>query len=62
MFKNWCGQSGGRTQKLTLSEELIDGRTDFMHIDKNSQRFKVDEIFFGWSWSKMGVASLIMGL
>ena len=55
MFKNWCGQSGGRTQKLTLSEELIDGRTDFMHIDKNSQRFKVDEIFLGghgqkWVW------------
>ena len=26
-----------------------------MHADANSQKSKVDQIFFGWAWSKMGV-------
>ena len=33
-----------------------------MHVDTYSQKLKVDEKFFEWTWSKMGVVSLITGL
>ena len=33
-----------------------------LHVDTNSQRFKVDRNFFGLAWSKMGVGSLVSGL
>ena len=31
----------------------------FLHVDTNSQKLKVD--FFSWAWSKMGVANLVSG-
>ena len=34
----------------------------FLHVDTNSHKLKVDEKIFEWPWSKMGVASLVMGL
>ena len=34
----------------------------FLHVDTNSQKLKVDQRFFGWAWSKMGVANLVSGL
>ena len=57
MVKNGCGQSGDGTLKLTVSEE-----TDFLLVDIDSQKPKVDQKMFGWAWSKMGVASLVMEL
>ena len=63
MVKNdGCGQSGDGTLKLTVSEEWTDGRTDILPVDTDSQILKADQIFFEWAWSKMGVASLVMGL
>ena len=36
--------------------------TDFLHVDTDSQKLKADQKFIGWAWSRMGVASLVMGL
>ena len=33
---------------------------DFLHVDTNSHKLKVDQKVFGWEWSKIGVA--ILGL
>ena len=33
-----------------------------VHVVTNSQKLKVDQNFFGWAWSKMGVANLVSGL
>ena len=34
----------------------------FLHADTDSQKLKADRNFFGWAWSKMGVANLISEL
>ena len=52
MVKNGCGQSGGRTLKPAVSEEWLDGRTDFLHVDTNSGKLKVDSMTFGWMWPR----------
>ena len=31
---------------------------DFLHVDTNSHKVKVDQKIWGWAWSEMGVASL----
>ena len=36
--------------------------TDFLDFDTDSQKLKVDQNFFRWSWSEMDVVSLVMGL
>ena len=36
--------------------------TDFLHAVKNPSKLKSDFKIFGWAWSKIGVASLVMGL
>ena len=35
---------------------------DFLHVDTNSNRLKIDQIILVLVWSEMGVASLVMGL
>ena len=35
--------------------------TDFLHVDTDSQKLKADQKFIGWTWLKMGVASLVSG-
>ena len=37
-------------------------KPDFLHIDTNSHKLRVDQKIFGWMWSKMGVVSLVTGL
>ena len=34
----------------------------FLHIDTNSQKLKVDQKIFGWTFSEMGVTNLVCGL
>ena len=34
---------------------------DFLQVDTNSHKLKVDQKMFGWAWSKIVVASLVMG-
>ena len=35
---------------------------DFLHVDTNLHKLKVDQKIFGWAWPEMGVASLVTGL
>ena len=45
MVKNWCGQFGDGTLKLTyLKNEQIE-RTDFLHGDTSSQELKAGQTF-----------------
>ena len=44
------GQSGGRTLKLTVSEEWTDGITDFLHFSTDLRRLKTDQRFLWWVW------------
>ena len=37
-------------------------KPDFLHVDTDSWKLKVDQRILGWAWSKMGVATLISGL
>ena len=34
----------------------------FLHVDKYSQKLKADQKFIEWTWSKMGVTSLVIVL
>ena len=34
----------------------------FVHVDANSQNFEVNGKVFGRAWSKMAVASLVLGI
>ena len=34
----------------------------FLHADTDSWKLKVDWKILGWTWSEMGVASLVLGL
>ena len=68
MVKNGSGQSGLWTLKLTVIEEWTDGINcfffsrlhKFMQIKKCF--LKADQKCFGLAWSKMGVATLLMGI
>ena len=62
MIKNVCGQSGDRALKLTVSQECTNEVNRSFAFDTDSQKLKVDQNFFGWSWPKMGVVSLVTGL
>ena len=35
---------------------------NFLHVDTNSYKLKVDQKIWGWAWSGMGVTSLVTGL
>ena len=35
---------------------------NFLHVDTNSQKLKVEWKFSGWAWLRMGLTSLVMGL
>ena len=37
-------------------------RTDFFHVNRESQKSEADKKVFGWAWSRTCVASLVMGL
>ena len=47
--QNGCGQSGGRTLKLTLPEDWTDGITDFLYVDTDWQKLKANQKFFRWA-------------
>ena len=57
LVKNGRGCSGHRAQKLDLTEQEIDGITDFLQAATNLGKLKVTSINFGWDWSEIGVAT-----
>ena len=61
-LKNKCGQSGLWPLKLTVSQEKTNGLNWFFDAGTISHKLKGNWKFLGWTWSKMGVASLETGL
>ena len=55
VVRNVYDDSGCGTLKLTVSEELIDGKTDFLHAITNSGKPQVTSMIFGCEWSKMAM-------
>ena len=51
----------GLQNELYLKIEQME-LTYFLHAGTNSCKLKGDWKFWGWAWSKMSVASLVMGL
>ena len=62
MVENGCGQSSGGTLKLIVSEEKVDGISDFLHVDTDSQKLQADQKIFGGYGQKLSVVSLVMVL
>ena len=62
MIKNGCGQYADGTLKLTISEEGTDRINCFLHVDSDSQKLKANQKFLGCAWSKLSLASLLVGL
>ena len=64
LVKNERDQSGNGTLKLTVSEEWTDGiyKLIFCMLIRNHQKLKADQKILGWTWPKMGSASLVTGL
>ena len=54
-------QIAGFLNQLFLQNKLMKQR-HFLYVDTNSQKWKKDQKCFGWTWSKMNVASLVTGL
>ena len=44
--------------KSTVSLKQNDEKPDFLNVDTDSWKLKVDQKILGWAWSKMGVATL----
>ena len=37
-------------------------KPDFLHVDTDLWKLKVDKKILGWTWLKLGVATLLSGL
>ena len=37
-------------------------KSDFLHVDTDSQKLKVDQKMLGWVWSRMGTTTLVSRL
>ena len=51
----------GFLNQLYLQNKMMK-KPDFLHVDKNSLKFKVDSKILGCAWSKMDVSTLVTGL
>ena len=60
--QNWVRPVWWWDCKIDCICKWTDEITDFLHADTDSQKLKIGQMFFGWAWSKMIVASLVMGL
>ena len=55
----WCLNS--KIDFINLKNELME-LTDFLRAGTVPLKLKGNWKFLGWTWSKMGAASLVMGL
>ena len=51
----------GFLNQLYLQNKMMK-KLDFLHVDKNSLKLKVDSKILGCAWSKMDVSTLVTGL
>ena len=62
MGHNAYGRSDCRIFKSTVSPEENDEKPDFLHVDTDSWKLKVDQKVLWWAWSKMCLTTLVTGL
>ena len=56
-----ASQVAGFLNQPFLQNKLMK-QPNFLHVDTNSQKLKVERSFLGWAWSKVCVTSLVSGL
>ena len=56
-----ASQVAGFLNQPFLQSKLMK-QPNFLHVDTNSQKLKVERSFLGWAWSKVCVTSLVSGL
>ena len=61
VYEPKCSQIAGFFNQPYLQNKSLK-YPDFLHVDTNSHKLKVDQKIFGREWSKMGVAILVTGL
>ena len=61
MGQNVLSQSDCMIFYSIISPEQIN-EPDFLRVDTNLHKLKVDQKIFGWALPEMGVASLVTGL
>ena len=61
MGQNVLSQSDCMIFYSIISPEQIN-EPDFLRVDTNSHKLKVDQKMLIWAWSEMGVANLVTGL
>ena len=55
-----ANQIAGFFNQLYLQNKSMK-QPDFLHVDTNLHKLKVDQKIFGWAWPEMGAASLTTG-
>ena len=56
-----ANQIAGFFNRLYLQKKITE-KLDFLHVDTNLWKLKVDKKTLEWAWSKMGVATVVSGL
>ena len=56
-----ANQIAGFFNRLYLQKEIME-KLDFLHVDTNLSKLKVDKKTLEWAWSKMGVAIVVSEL
>ena len=60
--QNALSQSDCSIFKLITSPKQIDETASFLYVDTKSLKMKSWLKVFGWAWSKVGLANLVLGL
>ena len=56
-----AGQIVGFLNRLYLQKKMMK-KPDFLHVDTDSWKLKVDQKVLWWVWSKMCLTTLVTGL
>ena len=56
-----AGQIVGFLNRLYLQKKMMK-KPDFLHVDTDSWKLKVDQKVLWWAWSKMCLTTLVTGL
>ena len=60
--QNTLIQSYCKIFKSTILQNKLMKQPNFLRVDTNLQKLKDEWKFFGYAWSKIGVANLVSGL
>ena len=45
-----------------LNQNKLTKQPNFFLVNTNLRKLKVDPLFSGWAWSRMGLANIVSGL